>query len=326
MKAAWYDATGSATDVLKVGELPVPEPGPNEVLVRVLASGVNPHDVKKRLGKNIQMEFPRIVPHCDGAGIIEKVGVGVPASRVGQRVWLHAAQWKRPFGTAAQFIALPASLTAPLPENISFEQGATLGIPAMTAHRCVFADGPVYGKTVLVHGGAGAVGHHAIQLARTAGAEVIATVSSPEKATLARSAGADHVINYRQEEVAARIKELTRGAGVDRVIEVAFGQNLALNMEVLKASGTIAAYASDAARTPTLPFYPMMYASLTVRTVLVFNIPEAAVQQAISDINALLARGLLSSHISARFPLEQIARAHEAVEAGPLGKVVVGLE
>lgn len=324
MRAAWYEAVGPAAEVIRIGQLPDPEPGPGEVLVRVKASGVNPHDVKKRRGARGGPEYPRVVPHHDGAGVVERVGPGVPADRVGQRVWLYNAQWGRPFGTAAEYVALPAALAVPLPPGTSFAEGACLGIPAMTAHRCVFADGPVYGQTVLVAGGAGAVAGYAIQFAKGAGAEVIATVSSDEKAAAAREAGADHVVDYRREDVAARVREITDGEGVDRIIEVDFGRNLALDRAVIKPNGTIAAYASEGDREPTLPFYPMMAAGITVRLVLVFVMPESALRRAAADITRALARGRLHHRIAARFPLEELAAAHEAVETGRLiGKVVV---
>lgn len=323
MRAAWYERVGAAAEVIRVGDLPAPEPGPGEVLVRVKASGVNPHDVKKRLGRRAAMAHPRIVPHNDGAGVIERVGPGTSPDRVGERVWLHSAQWTRAFGTAAEYVALPAAQAWPLPEGTSFEEGACLGIPAMTAHRAVFADGSVFGQTVLVHGGAGAVAFYAIQLAKGAGAEAITTVSSPEKAAVARAAGADHVIDYRREDVAARVEAITRGAGVDRVVEVDFGRNLATDLAVLKPNGTIAAYASEGETNPAIPFYPMMFRGLTVRLVLVFTMPEAALRQAAEDISTLLARGALRHPAIHRFPLERTAAAHEAIEGGQVGKVVV---
>ncbi|HEX7127995.1 MAG TPA: NADPH:quinone reductase [Thermodesulfobacteriota bacterium] len=324
MRAAWYESVGPARDVIRVGDLPVPDPQPGEVLVRVRASGVNPHDVKKRLGRRAPMEFPRIVPHNDGAGVIERVGPGVPAARVGERVWVHSAQWHRPFGTAAEYAAVPADAAWPLPEGTGFAEGAALGIPAMTAHRAVFADESVYGRRVLVHGGAGAVGYYAIQFAKTAGAEVITTVSSPEKAAVAREAGADHVIDYRREDVARRVRDITRGAGVARIVEVDFGKNLEVDRAVLEPNGVIAAYASEGDPTPALPFYPMMFAGITIRLILVFVMPAEALRRAAADISAMLARGALRHRIAERFPLERIADAHEAVERGAaIGKVVV---
>ena len=326
MRAVWYERIGPAAEVIRAGDTDVPEPGPGEVLVRVHASGVNPHDVKKRAGRRAPMAHPRIVPHNDGAGVIERVGAGVERSRIGQRVWLHSAQWQRPFGTAADYTSVPANFAWPLAEGTTFEEGACLGIPAMTAHRVVFADGSVYGQSVLVHGGAGAVSFYAIQFAKHAGAEVIATVSSPEKAAVATAAGADHVVDYRREDVTARVKAITRDAGVDRVVEVDFGRNLATNVAVLKVNGTIVAYASDAEPNPAIPFYPMMSRGLTVRLVLVFNMPAAALAQAARDICTMLERGALRHPPIERFSLENTAGAHEALESGRvIGKVVVAV-
>jgi NADPH2:quinone reductase len=235
MRAAYYEAKGPARDVLRVGDLELPQPARGEVRIRVHASGVNPTDTKSRGGfrGNTSMPFPRIIPHQDGAGVIEAVGDGVPQSRVGERVWIYEAQWQRPFGTAAEFVSLPSTQAVRLPDGVEFVEGACLGIPAMTAHRCVFADGDVRGKTVLVSGGAGAVGFYAIQLAKWGGATVLTTISGDDQRALVLGAGADHAINRKSEDVAARVRELT-GGGVDRIIEVAFGANLATNGAILK--------------------------------------------------------------------------------------------
>jgi NADPH2:quinone reductase len=222
MHAAWYEKNGLAADVMKVGDLPDVEPAAGEVRVRLHASAVNPSDVKARGGSR-PIRWPKLIPNSDGAGVIDKVGAGVNRT-VGERVWVFNGQWDRAYGTSAQMIALPAALAVPLADHVSFEQGACLGIPAMTAHRALFADGPINGKTVLVTGGAGVVGHYAIQLAKWAGARVVTTVSSDAKAAHARAAGADVVINYRSEDVAARIK--AECSGVDRIVEVDFGKNL----------------------------------------------------------------------------------------------------
>jgi NADPH2:quinone reductase len=323
MRAAWYERNGSAADVLTVGELPVPEPGPGEVRLRVVASGLNPTDVKARAGSR-PMGFPRIVPHQDGAGVIEKVGPGVPASRVGERVWVFTVQWQRPWGTAAELTVVPARLAVRLPPNTSFAEGACLGIPAVTAHRCLFADGPPTGQTVLVTGGAGAVGHYAVQLAKWSGARVIATVSSPEKAAAAAAAGADHTVNYRSADPAAQILELTGGAGVDRVVDVDFGGNLAVSLKVLKVNGTIATYASMGDPEPKLPFYPLMARNATIRPVLLYTMPDRARDEAVSDIVRLVEAGRLLHHIGARFPLERIVEAHQAQESGKItGNIVI---
>ena len=327
MKAAFYDRNGAAEDVLQVGDLPKPAPTTGEVLVRLHASGVNPSDVKSRAGLRAKMAWPRVVPQSDGAGVIEAVGEGVDPGRVGERVWIWNGQWQRPLGTAAEYIAVPNIQAPHLPDNTPFEAGACLGIPAMTAHRCVFADGPVAGQTILVTGGAGAVGHYAIQLARWGGAKVIATVSSADKAAHARAAGADRVVNYKSEDVAAAVKGFTRGAGVDRIVEVEFGGNLATSLACLKTNGIIATYASSAVMEPKLPFYPMMFQGVTLRMVLVYILPEAARRQSIQDINHALAQGALVHAIAGTYPLGRIAAAHKAVESGTMiGNVVVAME
>src|SRR5262245_16084802 len=313
MRAAWYERTGAAADVLKVGELPIPEPGPGEVRVRVVASGLNPTDVKARVRPG-SMPGPRVIPHQDGAGVIDRVGPGVPVARVGERVWLYIVQWQRTWGTAAEYTVVPAQLAVRLPANTSFAEGACLGIPAVTAHRCLFADGPLAGQTVLVTGGAGAVGHYAVQLAKWAGARVIATVSTPEKADLAAAAGADHTVNYRTGEPVKEILALTGGAGVDRIVDVDFGGNLALSVEVIKVNGVIASYASMGEREPKLPFYALMSRNVTMRPVLIYTMPEAAKAEGAADVLRLVEAGRLLHTIGARFPLDRIVEAHEAQE------------
>lgn len=323
MRAAWYERNGPAAEVLQLGEMADPEPGPGEVRVRVVVSGVNPTDVKARAGSR-PMGFPRVIPHQDGAGVIDRVGPGVPASRVGERVWVYTVQWQRPFGTAAEYVCVPTRRAIPLPANTTFAEGACLGIPAVTAHRCLFADGPVEGQTVLVTGGAGAVGHYAVQLAKWAGATVIATVSSAEKARAAAAAGADHTVNYRTEDVAARVLELTGGTGVDRVVDVDFGGNLPATLRAVRTGGVIAAYASMGDPEPTLPFYQLMARNVTVRPVLIYTMPESARDAATRDILALVERGRLIHQIGARFPLERIVEAHLAQESGQvMGNIVV---
>lgn len=329
MKAAFYEAFGPAAEVLTIGELPDPSPGPGEVLVRLYASGVNPSDVKLRAGKRPgglapEMPFPRIIPHSDGAGVIEAAGPGVDPGRVGERVWIYNGQWGRAFGAAAERIALPAAQAVPLPDQASFVEGACLGIPAMTAHASVFCAGPVAGETVLVAGAAGAVGRYAVQCAALGGAEVIATVSGPEKAAVAAAAGAAHVINYRTEPVAERVMAITKGRGVGRIVEVDFGANLATNAEVIAPGGAIASYASMAAPEPVLPFYPLMFKNVTLRLPLAYLLDDATRARGHADLAAWLTAGALSHKIAATYPLTEIAAAHEAVEAGDkIGCVVV---
>jgi NADPH2:quinone reductase len=323
MRAVWYEEVGPAADVLTVGEAPTPAPQTGEVLVRLGASGVNPVDVKLRNGLRPVPPGERVVPHFDGAGTIEALGAGIGADRVGERVWVYEAQWQRMNGTAAEYVSLPAHLAIPLPDAADFAGAACLGIPAMTAHRCVFADGPVSGQTVLVTGGAGAVSGYAIQFAKLGGAKVVATVSSPAKAEVAKAAGADEVVNYTSDDVAARIMELTAGAGVERIVEVALGANFAITAGVLANNGVVAAYASDAAPEPALPFRTLLYKNAALRHVLVFGIPDSAKAGAIADITRWLADGSLRNAVGQRFPLDQAAKAHQAVEEGSLGNVVV---
>jgi NADPH2:quinone reductase len=323
MRAAWYERNGAAAEVLKVGELPIPEPGPGEVRVRVMVSGLNPTDVKARGGSR-PMPEPRVIPHQDGAGVIDKVGAGVPATRVGERVWVYIVQWQRAWGTAAEYTVVPARRAVTLPRNTTFAEGACLGIPAVTAHRCLFADGSIAEQTVLVTGGAGAVGHYAVQLAKWAGARVIATVSSAEKAALAAAAGADHTVNYRAGDAAKEILALTGGAGVDRVVDVDFGANLPVSLQVIKVNGVIASYASMGEAEPKLPFYALMAKNVTLRPVLIYTMPERAKDEGAADVLRLVEAGRLAHVIGARFPLERIVEAHEAQESGKVtGNIVV---
>src|SRR5918992_6064792 len=315
MLAAWYERGGPAREVLTVGEMDDPRPGPGEVLVRLRASGINPGEIKKRADwMGFGIGFPRVIPHSDGAGTIEEVGEGVSPSRTGERVWVWGAQSGRPFGTAAEYVALPSEQAVGLPEGVGFEVGATLGIPARTAHRCVFADGPVSGEVVLVAGGAGTVGGFAVSFAKWGGAEVIATVGSEEQAEAALEAGADHALNYRTDDVATRVGEITGGLGVDHIVEVAFGRNLALDAEAIALHGTIAAYSSDAEAEPRLPFWALLFKNVTIRLVGSDDLPEEAERRAVKDISTCLGAGLLHPSIGMRFPLERIAEAHEAVE------------
>ena len=321
MKAAFYTAQGPAADVLQIGEQPTPTPQAGEVLVRVAASGANPSDVKSRAGSR-PMAVPLIIPHSDGAGIIEAVGAGVDTARIGQRVWIWNGQWQRPFGTCAEYIALPSEQAVDLDDGTSFDAAACLGIPALTAFRCVFADGPVEGDKVLVSGGAGTVARYAIQMAKLGGAEVITTVSSEEKAAYAREAGADHVVNYRDENAAEQILDLT--GGVHRAVELEFGVNANLLAEVMRPNGTIAAYGSAANPTPQIPFMPMMFKDLTLRMVLVYVLTPEARRFAVDGVSQLLATGRMTHSVAATYALAHVAQAHELVEsADKMGSVVI---
>ncbi|MDH5206509.1 MAG: NADPH:quinone reductase [Hylemonella sp.] len=331
MKAIYYESKGPAAQVLQMGEQPLPEPAAGEVRVRIHVSAVNPSDTKGRGGYRgvTAMPFPLIVPHQDGAGVIDAVGEGVAAARVGQRVWVYEATLGRAFGTCAEYTTVPAHKAVPLPDAADFDAGACMGIPAMTAHRCVLQDGPVRGQTVLVQGGAGAVGFYAIQIAKREGARVIATVSREAQAEQARLAGADHVINYKTEDVVARIKEITGSdAGVDRVVEVAFGANLATDLAVLKTGGVISTYSSDAVHDPAIPIWAMMYKHLTVHFVLVYAMPREAHDEAARYINEALQDGCFKHQIHQRyaFTLDQVVAAHEATESmSHVGKVLITL-
>ncbi len=326
MRAVSYDRQGPAAEVLRFGGLPRPEPGPGEVRVRLLASGVNPADCKRRAGQGYGMEFPLVVPNSDGAGVVDAFGPGAAegAPPAGSRVWLYNAQRGRPFGTAAEFTCVPADCLAPLPDDVAFEEGACLGIPAMTAHRCLFADGPLAGLSVLVTGGGGAVGNYAVQLARWGGAAVVlATARAGWQAEDAREAGAHAVID-RGEDVATRVMEEAGGRGVDRVVEVDLGGNAAVWSAVLANNGVVAAYASGGEPAPTVAFAPLMRRNITVRTVMLNNAPLEARRRAQADIVAWLREAPRLHRVAGTFPLARTAAAHAAVEAGgKRGTVVV---
>ncbi len=327
MKAAWYERRGAAAQVLVVGEQPVPVPAPGELLIRVRASGVNPSDTKARQGARGQsdMPYPLIVPHQDGAGEVVAAGSVADELWIGRRVWFYEAQLGRAFGAAAEYVALPVGQVAVLPENASFEEGASLGVPAMTAHRSVFADGDVAGKTVFVSGGAGAVGRYAIQFAKLGGATVIASVSREEQAQSALAAGADLVVNRKSDDIVARIREFTgRERGVDRFVEVAFGANLDIIMKLLAPRGVVATYSSDAVPQPALPYWPLVMLDATIRFVLVYVMDAAAHVEAQRAITEALEAGKLTHSIAARYSLDGIVSAHELLESGKaLGKVIV---
>lgn len=325
MKAIWYEEPGEAAAVLQYGDLEQPSPGPGEVLVRVHGSGVNPSDTKFRSGwMGLKQPYPRTIPHNDGAGMIEVVGEGVSPSRVGERVWIYEAQRGSPWGTAADYVVVPAYKAVPLPEPFDFAAGASLGVPAMTAHFSIFSDGAVEDKTILVHGGAGAVGMYAIQLAKWGGARAIATVSNGEKAEIATHYGADLVLNYRQEDIVARVREFVGKRGCDRIVDVALAANMAINAKLVARNGVIATYESGNAPQVTIPFYDLLYKNAALRTVLVYAMSEEAHAAAARDINQAIDDGALQAKIAAHYPLTETAQAHDALDSGQLiGKVVV---
>ena len=327
MKAAFFEKFGSASEVLSVGELPDSDVGPGEGRVRIEASGVNPSDTKKRAGA-----FPNllnnglVVPHSDGAGVISAVGSGVEASRVGERVWLYQAQHNRRLGTAAEFLVTDQRRAVLLPNDVSSQVGACMGIPAMTAHRCVYADGSVSGQIVLVTGGAGRVGHYAIQWAKLSGATVIATASNAADRQACLDVGADHVVSHRDDNWDATVVELTQGEKVDRVVDVEFGSNLPNVLNCIRTSGTIATYSSMVVPEPTLPFRHMMFMDLIIRLVIVYDMPENAKSDAVNDINQALQSGHLCHRVAAEFSLDDIADSHELIEQGAVrGCVVVNV-
>jgi NADPH2:quinone reductase len=325
MKAVWYERTGAAPDVLTFGDMPTPMAGPSEVRVRLEASGVNPADVGRRAGSYRALEFPRVVPNSDGAGIVDQLGDGVTRLSVGQRVWLFNGQRNgRAFGTAAEYIALAEHLVTPLPDNVSFAAGATLGIPCMTAWSCLFGDGPIAGQTVLVTGGAGAVGHYAVQLAKWGGARVIATVSSALKAEQARLAGADLVIDYKTEDVIAKTMAFTERRGVNRVVDVDFGGNIATTLKMMAMNSTIAVYATNGNRSPVVPMRELMERCVALRALVLFALPPPLLAAAQADISKWLAAGTRIHNVAAQFALSETAQAHLAVEKGDkLGTVIV---
>lgn len=324
MKASWFEQFGSPTDSLIIGDIEKPAPQHGEVLVKVMTTGVNPSDTKKRAGA-----FPNlldnglVIPHSDGAGVIEAVGEGVDANRIGERVWIYQAQFARRFGTAAEYVAIEQSRAPKLAEQASFEVGAVLGIPVMTAHRCVFADGEVTGQTLLITGGAGRVGYYAIQWAKYAGATVVTTASNAEDKALCLELGADHVVNHRDENWAEQVLAATNGRKVDRVVDVEFGQNLPQVLNCIRVGGTIATYSSVVVPEPKLPFKEMMFMDLTLRLVIVYAMPEQAKRQAISDIEQVLSNDLFSHRITHSLPFDEMAKSHELIEQGGFGGCVV---
>ena len=321
MLAAYYEQRGNS-DVLTVGEIPTPGPGVGEVRVRLQVAAVNPTDWKSR-AHVAPMDFALQVPGQDGAGVIEAVGPGVDIGRIGERVWVYHAAFGRQYGTAAQFTVVPARQAVPIPDGIDIDQAAALGIPYLTAYGCLFADGPIDGQTVLVHGGAGAVGHAAVQLARRGGAHVIATVSSAAKGEIAAEAGAHVVVDYTAEGAVDAIKSAAR-AGVDRIIEVDLTRNLDLDMAVMVPGGVIVTYAADAAD-PTVPVRTLMTRNATLRFILVYGFPPALLAAGIAEVTAALEAGDLRPLPVVRFSLADIAAAHDAVQSRTPAKVLVDL-
>jgi NADPH:quinone reductase len=325
MRAAYYESNGPAREVLRVADVETPQAGRGEVRVRLRTSGVNPSDVKSRAGLTRKIAFPRVIPHSDGAGEIDAVGEGVSPARVGERVWVWNGQWRRPFGTAAEWIVLPSEQAVRLPANVTMDAGACLGIPAYTGYQGVLLARAKEGSTVLVAAGAGAVGHYAIQFAKKRKATVITTVSSPAKAEIARAAGADHVIDYKREDVGERVMAITAKHGVDAVIEMDLAANARLLPTVLAPNGVVAVYGSGAAEA-SIPFQFLLQNSITLQFFLVYLMPAEMRQRATADITQMLEQGELIHNVAQTFDLGDMVAAHEAVESGKaVGNIVVKL-
>lgn len=324
MKAVWFESFGNASDVLIFGDQPTPAPAPGEVLVKLAYAGVNPSDVKKRAGAfpNL-LDAGLVIPNSDGAGKIVAVGEGVAESRVGETVFIYQGQYGRQLGTTAEYIAIDSIRAPNLPEHVDPAIGACIGIPIMTAHRCVFADGDIKDQTLLITGGAGRVGYYAIQWAKNAGAKVIATASSEADQDLCLSLGADAVVNHRHADWGTHVLEQNGGQKVDRVVDVEFGANLPEVLKCIRIGGTIATYSSTQVAAPQLPFRDMMFMDLTVRMVIVYAMPEAAKEAAVRDTFAALEAGWMQHRIAHRVPMSQPALAHELIEQGGFGGCVV---
>ena len=324
MRAAWYSQNGEAKDVIQVGEMPKPEPATGEVRVRLHTSGVNPSDVKSRRAR--ALTDPRIVPHSDGAGVIDAVGPGVASARLGERVWIWNGQWARALGTASEWIVLPSAQAVGLPQNTDFAAGACLGIPALTAVQAVRLAGDLKGQTVLVTGASSAVGHYITQLVTLAGGHVIGTVGSQEKAEHARGAGMQEAVFYKSESVPDRLKALTGGQGVSVIIDMDFSSTAQLVAAgALKAHGVVVCYGSNAPEVP-VNFRSLLFGSITLKFFLVYDLLPQDREWGLARLTELLQAGQLKHSIGPRFALEHMVQAHECVEAGrAIGNVVVDL-
>ena len=326
MRAAFYSRFGPAADVIELGEIATPDPAPGEVRVKLQFSGVNPSDAKARSGTRpgvTKPPYPQVIPHSDGAGVIDALGDGVDSARIGQPVWIWNGAWQRAFGTAAEYICLPAAQAVPMPRGLDPQVGAVLGIPGLTAAQTVFGGGDVTGQTLLISGGAGAVGHNAVQLAKWGGARVIATCSAGGMERV-RSAGADAVLDYADPDLASKITEASGGKGIDRAVEVEFGQNAPLLGEVMAPLGTIAAYGSGKDMTPTLPFGPFLFKALKIDITLIYLLPDAQREAIIARLHAALSIGALTPAIDTVYSLQDCAEAHSAVmTSGRAGAVLL---
>ena len=324
MKAVWYTKTGNASDVLQIGELDDPLPNTGEVLVKIKTSGLNPSDVKIRAGARGELQFPRVIPHSDGGGEIVGVGEGVDKNRIGERVWIWNGAFGRADGTCAELISLPEFQAVKINNEVSYESAACMGIPASTAYYGLLANGPIKNKTVLISGGAGAVGFYGIQIAKLSGANVITTISNDEKAEIANNAGADKIINYKKENVLKEIMEYTENDGVDRIFEVEFGGNLPINEKIIKPNGVIAAYGSMAEMEPKLPFYNLMFKGVKIDTFLIYSIEKKFREEILNGLSELLNQNSLKHMISQTYSIDDVVNAHEAMESGSvIGNIVI---
>ena len=329
MRAITYSAHGPAADVLTLSELETPAPKAGEVLVRLARSGVNPSDVKSRQGAPgaTKPAFTQIIPHSDGAGVIEAVGEGVDAARIGERVWIWNGQWQRAYGTCAEYIALPSAQAVHLADGQSFDTGASLGIPALTAAHTVLGGGPVENKTLLVSGAGGSVGFMAVQLAKWAGARVVATASAGPSTAHAEAAGADVVLDHRSPDLAEEILQATSGNLIDRAVECEFGANIDTLADVIAPNGVISAYGSQLNMTPTLPFRTLLFKAVTIDIALVYILREAERAAAIKHVTDALADKALTARVHKVFKLEDTVQAHQAVQdAGRHGAILINTE
>lgn len=325
MKAAWYSHNGEAVDVLKFGELPTPQPAAGEVRVKLATSGVNPSDVKSR--KTRPITDAEIIPHSDGAGVIDAVGTGVSSARIGERVWIWNGQWQRPWGTACEFITLPEQQAVALPDHIDFAAAACFGIPALTAVQAIHLAGDLKDKTVLVVAASSAVGHYAAQLAVLQGARVIGTVGSEAKAEHVRRVGVHEVIHYKTESVSDKIKQLTQGQGVDVVIDMDFSTSHQFTADgSLKRHGTLVCYGSNVASEVAVNFRPLLWNSIQMKFFLVYDLKPQDREHGLRYLTELLHKNVLVHAVAAQYPLQDIVKAHQAVESGQvMGNVVITL-
>lgn len=315
MRAFWYKKAGSPSDVIKYGELPEPAPRTGEVRIKLSVSAINPTDCKRRkLGRELD-KFNLIIPNNDGAGVIDAIGDGVDSKRIGQRVWLFGAQANRPFGTAAEYCVVPNSYAINLPDTESFYNGACLGVPAVTAHRALFADGNIDGLTILITGGGGRVGRYAVQMAKYAGAKVISTAGSKEKCLHIKNLGADFVFNYQSNDIQSEVSEITQGKGVDRMVDVAFDTNVGSAHNLIKVNGCLTAYNMIGAYYPKFPFLEFMYKNISIKPFSIYTMPEKDKSAAFIYIDQMLRSGSLVHLIEKKFPFNEMISAHEAIES-----------